>query len=434
MTVRAFWQPRPHGVTMQPPDPSAASAEKKARDELQKIADQVSAVDLDSAENVKQLLVHAIDAVACAYYPNDGTAILNFTISEALLMSEDISQRLRDSIVKDIPTLGKLSIKYAIKGQEVIKPAKHIWNTWRVIRLYNPVTALIQEARSFILNKGLDMLFRAARTRIAAILVREVGEVAIGLYSGAYRRRAEELSTTAPTPVKKPIGPLTILIAGQVNAGKSSLLNALLGVQKAPVGLTRPSEKFIAYELQHEQAGALILVDSPGISSAPSKKWLDQAREADLVFWVTAANHADHAAEQRVLTALLAPTDDRQRLIPSVLVVTHADKLNPPLEWAPPYNLTGDRPKEKNMRAALEAAGKALKFPVHRQVLVAVANESDGVWNLENLWPIVHDILPEAKQKQIERGSRPDGWLQATYDVVISVPGVFGFAIREFFQ
>ncbi len=136
----------------------------------------------------------------------------------------------------------------------------------------------------------------------------------------------------------------------------------------------------------------------------------------------------------KTITALLVPTDDRQRLIPSVLVVTHADKLNPPLEWAPPYNLTGDRPKEKNMRTALEAAGKALKFPVHRQVLVAVANESDGVWNLENLWPIVHDILPEAKQKQIERGSRPDGWLQATYDVVISVPGVFGFAIREFFQ
>ncbi len=155
MTVRAFWQPRPHDVTIQQPDPGATPAEKKARDELQKLADQVSAVNLDSAENVKQLLVCVIDVVACAYSPNDGTAIPNFTIPEALLMSEDVSQRLRASIVKDIPMLRHVNIKCAIKGQEAIKPVKHIWNIWRVIRLSNPVTASIQEARSFILNKVL---------------------------------------------------------------------------------------------------------------------------------------------------------------------------------------------------------------------------------------------------------------------------------------
>lgn len=317
-------------------------------------------------------------------------------------MSEDISQRMRASIVKDIPILRQVSISRAIKGQEVIKPATHIWNAWRVIRLTNPITALIQEVRSFIIHKGLAVLSAASKAKIAAVLVREVGEVAIGLYSGAYRRRADELSTTAPTPVTlKLLGPLTILIAGQGNAGKSSLLNALLGVQQAPVGLTRPSEKFIAYKLQNEQVGTLILIDSPGVVSVPPKEWLNKARESDLVLWVTAENRADHAAAQRALMALRTQTDDRQRPIPIILVATHADKLNPPLEWSPPYDLTGDRPKEKNMRAALEAAGKALNFQPHRRVLVATTNDSDGIWNIENLWLIIQNVLPEAKKSRL---------------------------------
>jgi hypothetical protein len=124
-------------------------------------------------------------------------------------------------------------------------------------------------------------------------------------------------------------------------------------------------------------------------------------------------------AALRALTA----SDPRLSAIPLVLVATHADRLDPPLEWSPPYTPSaGERPKEVSMRAALEAAAQALSIPTVRSVLVAVPPD-EPPWNLDGLWTTIAAALPAARHKQLERGLSEEGWFKRVVDGVRTVPG-----------
>ncbi len=108
-----------------------------------------------------------------------------------------------------------------------------------------------------------------------------------------------------------------------------------------------------------------------------------------------------------------------------MLVLTHADKLDPPSEWAPPYDPDqGQRLKEQQMREARQAACEQLAMPLQQCALIAI-RPGEPLWNREALEQAISGVLPEAQQKQLERGLADDGWFKKAKDAVISVPTVY---------
>ena len=414
--------------------PGASEAERRARQALRQRAEAVSTEDLSSQDAVQRLIQGAFLAVAQAYSPDDQAALWRFTLPELLLMVEDFAQRLRATVLHAFPVVQHVELSWLVRLSGLAGPAGQLLSAWRLLRWVNPSQAVLAELRGSLSQQAFTGVGKTAKRQIGVILVEQAGETAIKLYSGAYRRRADELLPTAPEPIADTTAePLTILLAGRRNAGKSALLNALLGKAKEPVGLlTATTEGCRAYEFESAHAGPLILVDCPGADGKPKEPWLDQAKRSDLVLWIAAANRADRAADQRALAALDALTEKNPTLrpIPRVLVLNHADQLDPPSEWAPPYDPEqGQRLKEQQMRDARDAACEQLAMPSHQCALIAI-RPGEPLWNREALERAIASVLPEARQKQLERGLARDGWFKTAKDVVVSVPTIYEKAVK----
>jgi hypothetical protein len=427
-------RPRSPRIDLTGRTPGASSAERQARQALRRRARTVTADDLRSQDSIQDLIQDAFHAVAQAYSPGDQAALWRFTLPELLLMVEDFAQRLRATLLDAFPLARHIELSWVVRLSDLADPAGRWYTAWRLLRWVNPTQALLAEVRDSLSKQAFTGFGETAKAQIGVILVEQAGEAAIKLYSGAYRRRADELSPTAPEPITDtPPEPLTILLAGRRNAGKSALLNALLGRAKEPVGLlTATTEDCRAYEFESADAGQLILVDCPGADGKPKEPWLEQAKHSDLVLWIAAANRADRAADQRALAALDALTDSNPALRPitRVLVLTHADKLDPPAEWTLPYDLEqGQGQKEQQMRDAREAACEQLAMPPQHCALIAI-RPGEPLWNRGALEQAIAGVLPEAQQKQLERGLARDGWFKTAKDVVVSVPTVYEKAVK----
>ncbi|WPL15789.1 GTPase Era [Thiorhodovibrio winogradskyi] len=436
------------GVPMDAPRPGAAAAECQARAALAALVADTSADDLANREVVDRLLRRTVTAVATAYAPDDEAAVLNFTLPEVLLMLEEVARRLRHILSTELPVLRHLRLSWAARGSDLIgrglKPARGLANAWRVMRLADPLGAVIAEVRSLVIEQGVTLLGREARAVMATVLVREVGEVAIELYSGAYRQRTEPPPRSATRRMDEAAtGSARVLITGQRNSGKSSLVNALLGRELAPVGLTQSTSDWTVYEAppllaeqdglaesaNHAAASAKVpsweLIDSPPLAACGDAAWLVQVREADLVIWVAAAHRADRGPDQRALKIMReqVAADVRLRPVPLVLVLTHADRLEPVLDWQPPYDpIRGQGVKERNMARALHAASSALGIAPESALLVALC-ENRPAWNLPALRQHLRARWPEAEQKRLERLGRAEGVVKAGVDLLRSVPG-----------
>jgi len=424
---RLMLRPGPPVRTLRDAMPGASAAERRAREALRRRADAMDAEDLRDLEALVDLVTGAVRDVAEAYSPKDAVALWRFTLPELLLMTEDLTQRVRGTLLVDFPVLRHVELSWIVTLVGVVDPLGKLANLYSVLRWVNPGSAFVSVLRGRLAEQALKGVSDSAKVQLSVILIEQTGDTAIRLYSGAYRRRAEERLPTAPETVADgPEEPLTLLLAGRRNVGKSALINALLDKAREPVGLlTPPAQGCRAYALRSEQAGDLVLVDCPGAQGGGKEPWLAQAAKSDLVLWVAAANRADRAADQRALRALDALTERKPHLrpVPRILVLTHADKLGPPLEWEPPYEIAeGDRPKEREMREARRAACEQLGMSETGCALIAIP-PGLPLWNADDLYRAIREALPQARQKQLERGMAKDGWLRRVRDTTGSIPG-----------
>ncbi len=415
----AYRPARPHGVTVADA-PNGPQAERNARQAVAAILETVGGDDLASLDRAQDLALRTVRAVAEAYRPGDAAlALYAVTVPELLLMTEDVAKRFYRAL-DAFPVLRHVEIDVAIRGVRGAWHAAKLWSWGKALGKLTPEGVVAGKVKDIVTREVLGGLGGGAKARLAAVLAREIGEAAIRLYSGEYRRAFAPGAAPPETPPPE-TGPLTILFAGLGEAGKSTLINALVGETRVPTGLGQATASFFTVALDHPEAGRLVLIDSPGLDAGIPKDWLATLRNADLVVWVAALNRADRARDQHALAAVrrLAQDDPRLRDTPIVLAATHADLLSPPLEWQPPYDWqSGERPKEANIRAALAAVASTLGIPEADAAPLALAAIDDAPWNVADLWARIHAALPEAKQKQLERGLRGTGWTHVAADAV----------------
>jgi predicted GTPase len=245
--------------------------------------------------------------------------------------------------------------------------------------------------------------------------VHRVGTYLIDLNSGRLRvgaRRYRELvqgQTLDGQPVRVEAEPadqvrrVTITVLGQVKAGKSSLINALLGEQRALADVLPATQDIARYELQ--PAGIptrLVLLDTVGYGhTGPKEDQLkatqEAAKQSDLLLLVLHARNPARQADAELLGALKRwkAAHPELKMPPILGVLTHIDLLSPAMEWAPPYNWQQPkRPKEVHINQALEAVREQLGDGFAGVVPVCAApGKVHGVE--EWLLPAVVELLDE---------------------------------------
>lgn len=420
IVVPRYWARRPHGVAAPEGLDNASAVEMRALAVLEQRLRAIDTLELIEPKTVADEAQGMVRAIAAVYHPNDPNAHLRSTLPEVLLMSETISRDLREGIQREFPLLRIASFAWYPQGAQVFDTGTRLWNVARFLRLVNPVGAVLSETRGLILAVAIDRLGAFARRRFAAYVAREIGVVAIQLYSGGFRRRAEEIARTAPDAALAPAAsPLRVLLAGQPGAGKSALVNALTGTYVANAGPQAGTPAFREYEIA---ADDVIMLDGPGLVGPPDRAWRRKAASADLVLWVAKANETARRADITALRTLRAMVADEpfRRKLPVSLVLTHADKLPPAGDWTPPYDLGNPlRPKERAMRAACAAWEQALGLT--RSTLVR-CDAPQNSWNMDALRAAIVELHPQARARQLERANTPDSLWKTAVDTAQSTP------------
>ena len=256
-------------------------------------------------------------------------------------------------------------------------------------------------------TRVLSYRLRAYATRL---LVLEIGRASIDLYSGRLALSDEELRVAQEgdlVAATQATVPIRIVLIGQVNAGKSSLVNVLAQEIRSAVGPLPVTVSAREHLLEQDGRPAVILVDMPGFdeSTETSIDPVAQADRADLIMWVVSATQPARGPDRKKLDGFRAWASAQlaRRPPPLVLALTHVDELRPAFEWAPPYDINApDRPKARAIRNAVNAVARALDLPADTTVPVAMPPGQEP-YNIDALWAMIATRLDEAKLVQLDR-------------------------------
>jgi predicted GTPase len=403
------------------PDPGWTPAELAAWARVTEIALAVKTEELTSREAFMALAQRTIEAVAHEIHPRQTEPLWHFTVPEALALIERVSGRLRTGIADSVPLGDRLTVAQALKlyrWRSAIGVAERAYDLWRLVRVVNPMAAATQELREQATRRLYEWGREELGARLARKFVFEIGRGAIDLYGGRLRLSSAELATHVSARSKRDQAsaaealataePLRILIAGQISAGKSSLVNALMRQVRAAVDVLPTTPGVTAHVLTREGEPPTLLLDTRGLAGEPdeTQRLAGEADGSDFILWVTNAARADREADRAALAALRAEFARRpdRRMPPMLLVLSHVDRLRPFAEWKPPYDLdaVSPAPKAASIRAAIEAASADLGFSTDA-VVPACLDEGAGLYNVEAIWAGIMARLSEAKRTQLVR-------------------------------
>jgi predicted GTPase len=319
------------------------------------------------------------------YHPGVPDPISQLTIPEMLAVIELASHDLAELVDRYLPGGHFLTINHlrqARQAAEWYQTATNVY--WMISAVFAPVnTAVRYLASQAGLSKPWQMLQQNLLVWFYTAYLHRLGAYLIDLHSGRLRvgaRRYRELllgqkadgiasPPQAATDAADQVRYVTVTLLGQVKAGKSSVINALLGEQRALTDVLPATNEVERYELQPSGVPTrLVLLDTVGYGHAGPKA--DQlqitqqtAQQSDLLLLVLHARNPARQADLAMLKSLRAWYSTRPdlRMPPILGVVTHIDLLSPAMEWSPPYDWRQPtRPKEKQIADALEAVREQL--------------------------------------------------------------------------
>lgn len=242
--------------------------------------------------------------------------------------------------------------------------------------------------------------------------------------SSAVTRVAGSAEMSEPPPFE----PVLLVVIGQVKAGKSSVVNSLLGSTTAAVDILPMTRQVARYRVTTGPGQPEILVlDTPGYAdaglTADSRAELQSAvRTADLLLLVLDASSPARQADLAVVDELRGWFVQQWRLKPPpmIAVLTHVDRLRPPLEWSPPYDpWQGSRPKEQSIRGALDYVRSTFGERVAETIPVCTAADPSRRWGLtEFLLPALTQHLREAQLCSLVKALHRDFDRERVWQVV----------------
>jgi predicted GTPase len=372
------------------------------------------------------------EELARFYRPSATDPVESLTIPEILAVTELAAHDLSEMVDKYLPGGHLLTVGNWRRASQIpdwYNKASNVW--WAISALFSPVNTAIRYTASQL---GMSRPFQLLQANVLAwfytAYIQRVGTYLIDLDSGRLRvgaKRYRELmeqakrteSDTRPTAPREPLPgdpvmaaesppfpqAITLVVLGQVKAGKSSLINALLGERRAATDVLPTTNTITQYRLRSPILGEeLVLLDTVGYGhDGPKADQLaathDALQQADLALLVM---HARDPARQPDLIQLKELREwfgaHPHLKKPRVLgVVTHIDLLPPLMDWSPPYQwLEPQRPKEKSIGQALHVVREQLgEYLVGVLPVCAAPGRVFGIQ--EALLPQIVEQLDEAR-------------------------------------
>jgi predicted GTPase len=391
------------------------------------------------------------------YHPGTPDLISRLTIPEMLAVVELASRDLTELVENYLPGGHLLTINHfrqARQAAEWYQIASNVY--WLISAVFSPVsTAVRYFASQAGMSKPWQMLQQNLLVWFYTAYVHRLGTYLIELYSGRLRigaRRYRELLEGTPeeSPDPKPpaadpadqVKRVTVTLLGQVKASKSSLVNAILGEQRALTDVLPATSEVERYELQPEGVPTrLVLLDTVGYGhTGPKEDQLrttrETAQQSDLLLLVLHARNPARQADAAMLKALRDWYADRPdlRMPPMLGVLTHIDLLSPAMDWSPPYDWSRPaRTKEAHIAAAIEATREQLGEYLTGIVPVCTAKGKEyGVE--ENLLPAITELLDELHAVALLRCIRAEIDTGKVRRIFMQLRGVAGEASRVLWQ
>ena len=353
-----------------------------------------------------------------------------FTLPEALLVLSVASERYRKVILQHIPfaesvTVASLVTLYT-RQQNIQTGYKWFNNVRRTLRLVNPLAAAIGELRDQFTNRVFDHLSVNVQRDLKRLLLQEVVQVGIDLYSGKLKTSANELqdfrSSAYQQDIQQPAPaaePLRIVLAGQTSAGKSSLINALADTLEAEVDILPTTDRTVTHRLKLDGAAPMHIIDTVGLDHTAEgpDSLMQLAMQADMLLLVVRANQPARAPDQRVWEALQQrfASMPKRRRPPLMLVMTHVDQLKPKAQWEPPYALDSDDRKATSIRGALLSATSQIGLPAETPAIPVCLSVEKGRYNVDAVAAqlmMLQDnaTLTQLNRRRVERGEQSFSW------------------------
>lgn len=359
------------------------------------------------------------------YHPGTTDPVSNLTVPEILAVVELAAEDLSELVDRYVPGGHLLTIRDWRRARQALdwyQPASNIY--WAITALFAP----LETGARFTASKlGLSQPWQRLQENLLlwfyTAFIHRLGTYLIELNSGRLRvgaRRYREFLhsaspvTTADTAASvaepkgdasAPVRQVTIVVLGQVKAGKSSLINALLGEKRALTDVLPATAGVQRYDLHPKGIPShLLLLDTVGYGHEGPKaddvaQTCSYSQRADLLLLVLHARNPARRSDVQLLQQVRAWFGAHPELKPPPLlaVVTHVDLLSPALEWAPPYDWRrGVRTKEENIREALAAVWTQVgDFAVGVVPVCTAAGKEYGIE--EELLPAIAGQLDEAR-------------------------------------
>lgn len=381
--------------------------------------------------------------IARHYHPAAADPLGALSVVEILAAVRLISEDMEDWFLKYVPA----SHLITVSQWRLLSHAPNWWQNasnagWIVSIALNPLNIGRFLASKFAVEPLSRQLQSNLLGTFYTLYIRQAGYYLIELNSGRLRggstryrdwmnrlqRRTPEAAEPATVaPVEAPVT-VTVAVIGQVKAGKSSLINCLLGAHAAATDILPATQhvRRYAYTLA-DRAEQIVLLDTPGYSDAGAtpeqlRETREAVRQSDLVLLVLDVRSPARDADVQTLDDLAAWYAAQPRLKPPPLVVVlnKYDGLSPALEWSPPYDWRNPaRPKERNIAAALEYAREVFGSRPAAIVPVCADHEHGRVAGVDDaLLPAMSAHLDTARAAALLRGLHADYDRQRARQVV----------------
>jgi hypothetical protein len=367
---------------------------------------------VDEAQEIAIELAHF-------YHPNAKDPIGSLTIPEILAVVELAAHDMAQIVDQYLPGGHLLTINDWRRAKQVSEWYQTANNAyWLISAVFSPINTGIRYSASKLgMSRPFQLLQQNLLTWFYTAYVHRIGSYLIDLNSGRLRvgaARYQELRTgmsavssieTSDGDAAEQVREVTLTVLGQVKAGKSSLINALLGEQRAKTDVLPATDNITRFELQPEGIPTrLVLLDTVGYGhTGPREDQLrateEAARHSDLLLLVVQARNPARQADLAMIQGLenwFASKPDL-KVPPILAVMTHIDLLSPATEWAPPYDWTkSKRPKETQVQQAWLALQDQLGQ--HLAAIVPVCTAPGKVYGVqESLLPGLVGFLDEAR-------------------------------------